>query len=78
MNLTILINDTYEEEKALYDEEKKIIIAKGDYYHDKINEHIDGIIAGIIYCGIEVKVNRKTIKPKDKLFKACEFYYCKD
>lgn len=78
MNLTILTNGTHEEEKALYDNDKKEIIIHGDYYHDKIDERIEGIITGIKYCNIEVNVSKLIIYPLDKLFKKYHFYNNKD
>ena len=74
MKLTILTNSTYEEEKGLYDNYKNILIVKGDYYHDKIDEIIKGIVQGIEYCGIEVNLNKLTIYPKDELFNKYNFY----
>ncbi|QJI52421.1 hypothetical protein [Psychrobacillus phage Perkons] len=47
MNFIIYINDTFEEEKALYDLDKKEVILKGDYYHDKIDYQIMGYLLAL-------------------------------
>jgi hypothetical protein len=74
MNLTILINGTSEDEKGLYDNDKEMLIVKGDYYHIKIDDRIEGIIQGIEYCGIEVNLNKLTIYPTNELFNKYNFY----
>ncbi len=53
------INGTLEDEAALYNVGNNEIVIKGDDYHDKIYEKIDGIIQGIEYVGIEVAVEEK-------------------
>ena len=73
MKLLILTNSTFEEEKALYDEERKQLIAHGDYYHDKIDNLIEGIIMGIEYLGHKPKIEEREISPEDALFKICYF-----
>lgn len=78
MNLTKYYNGTYEEEAALYNEDTKEVITHGDYYHDKIDEYIKGIIRGIKYCNIDVNLQEKTIMPRNKLFKICGFNNNKD
>jgi hypothetical protein len=42
MKLVIFANKHYEEEKALMDLDKKEVLLKGDYYHDKIDNVIEG------------------------------------
>ena len=44
MNLVIYINETYEEEQALYDIDNQKVLLKGDYYHDKISAKISGYL----------------------------------
>ena len=73
MNLTIYINDTFEEEKALLDSNNKILLM-GDYYHNKIDELIKGLILGLQYCGNEVKVDNIRITPEDLMFDIIGFY----
>ena len=52
--LIIYINETFEEEKALVDLATMKTLEKGDYYHDKINQTIDGFIEGLEFAGIMV------------------------
>lgn len=42
-------------EKALLDGEGRSVIS-GDYYHDKINEKIDGFFVGLDYAGVKYRV----------------------
>jgi hypothetical protein len=73
MNLTILTNGTFEEQKALYNNDEKQVLITGDYYHDKIDEYITGFIAGLQYCGNKVILNEKTIYSNNELFIVCNF-----
>ena len=68
------INGTFEDEMALYNVSNNEIVIKGDDYHDKIYEKIDGIIQGIEYVGIEVAVERKIIYPDNEMFNVLDFY----
>ena len=68
------INGTLENEAALYNVDNNEIVIKGDDYHDKIYETIDGIIQGIEYIGIEVAVEEKIIYPGNEMFTVLEFY----
>ena len=68
------INGTLEDEAALYDVNNNEIVIKGDDYHDKIYEKIDGIIQGIEYVGIEVAVEEKIIYPDNEMFNVLDFY----
>lgn|GEM_PF-2409617 len=74
LDLMICINGTFEEEKALINKENDEILCKGDYYHDKIDEKIEGFIKGLNYCGYEVIVNEETINPDNELFDSLEFW----
>ncbi|MGV4321192.1 hypothetical protein [Bacillus mojavensis] len=47
MNLIIYVNDNFEEEKALFDLESKKALLTGDYYHDKIDERIEGYLEAL-------------------------------
>lgn len=47
MKLVIYTNSNFEEEKALFDIESKKVILYGDYYHDKIDEKIEGYIKAL-------------------------------
>lgn len=42
-------------EKALVDEYDKTVIS-GDYYHDKIDEKIEGFLLGLDYAGFKYSV----------------------
>ena len=68
------INGTLEDEAALYDVNNNEIVIKGDDYHDKIYEKIDGIIQGIEYVGIEVAVEEKIIYSDNEMFNVLDFY----
>ena len=68
------INGTLEDEAALYNVDNNEIVMKGDYYHDKIYEKIDGIIQGIEYIGMEVVVKEKIIYPDNEMFNVLDFY----
>ena len=68
------INGTLEDEAALYSVSNNEIVIKGDGYHDKIYEKIDGIIQGIEYVGIEVAVEVKIIYPNNEMFNVLGFY----
>jgi DNA-binding LacI/PurR family transcriptional regulator len=47
MELIIYVNEKFEDERALFDLDKKKIILKGDYYHDKISEKIEGYLKAL-------------------------------
>ena len=68
------VNGTFEDEVALYDVGNNEIVIKGDDYHDKIYEKIDGIIQGIEYVDIEVTVEEKIIYPDNEMFNVLDFY----
>lgn len=68
------INGTLEDEAALYDVDNNEIVIKGDYYHNRIYDKIDGIIQGIEYVGIEVAVEEKIIYPDNEMFNVLDFY----
>ena len=74
MNLVIYINDNYEEEKALYDLDRKKVIIKGDYYHDKIDYLISGYLMGKDISKDNVKDIYVNDNHDPKLFKELEFY----
>lgn len=41
--------------------EGKKRITRGDYYHDKIDQYIDGFLDGLRYMNVQVVVTRKKI-----------------
>ena len=75
MKLQILINSTYNDEKALINADTKEIIVKGDYYHDKINEYIEGFLHGLRFTNIEYELLEELeVTPDMELFNICDFY----
>ena len=75
MKLQKIINSTFEEESALINVDTNEVIASGDYYHDKINEYIEGILYGFDYVGIKYeKLESIFVTPDMELFNICEFY----
>ena len=72
MNLVIYINDTHEEEKALYDLDRGKIVLKGDYYHDKIDYLISGYLMGKDID--EDSIEEIYINSYHELFEELEFY----
>lgn len=77
MRLKILINDTNEEERALVNIDTKEVILRGDYYHDRIDERIDGFLYGLRYVGIKYnRLDNQHILPKQGMFKVCDFIDC--
>ena len=89
MILQVITNATMEDERALVDVSNKIpkLICRGDYYHDKIDEYIEGFLFCLDYNKIKYeKLNGIAIKLTDKetyygdnaiineeLFGICEF-----
>lgn len=68
-------NGSFEEEAALINVETNEVIVKGDYYHDKIDEYIDGFLYGLSYSGIDYQeIDEITVDPKTELFELCDFY----
>lgn len=75
MRLKICVNDTFEEEKALVDLNSKSVLLRGDYYHDKIDEKIEGFLLGLDYCKIEYELlEDQNITPNMEIFQECDFY----
>ena len=68
------INLTFEDESALYDETRGVIVKKGDSYHDKMNEWIEGFLGGIRYLSEEYDVQLFGINPSDDMFEKLDFY----
>jgi hypothetical protein len=52
--ITIVTNIEFEEEKKLVVDGEEII--RGDYYHDKISQMIDGFLMAFDYLGIPYEV----------------------
>jgi hypothetical protein len=74
MKIEVYTNGSYDDtEMALVIDD--VIVAKGDYYHDKISDFIDGFIEGIEFASPEkITVDYKTIKTDDPMFKYLDFY----
>ena len=49
------------------------VVYFGDYYHEKAQQHIEGIIEGIKWCGNTVKVEYEDIDDTHPLFDQCGF-----
>lgn len=74
MKIQKIINGTFEDEIALINTDTNELLLKGDSYHDKIEEQIEGFLLGLLYCNFKYRlIKNKTINPKDKLFDICEF-----
>jgi len=72
MTLTIYTNAHYEDEKALCDGDE--IIIKGDTYHDKIVQWIDGFLKGLGYADAEFKVEEEIINSTHTMYETLDFY----
>jgi hypothetical protein len=72
VKLVIYINDSFEEEKALYDLDNKRVILKGDDYHDKINYIIEGYLFAMEIDKDDVE--EVWIDTDHELFKELDFY----
>ena len=75
MKLRILVNETYDEAKALYNETTNEILLTGDSYHDKIDEYIEGFLKGLQYTNTEYELDdeEEYITPNNELFNKCNF-----
>lgn len=75
LRLQKITNETFEEESALINVDTKELIVKGDYYHDKIDEYIDGIFFGLNYANIACeRLPDISVNPSMELFKICDLY----
>jgi hypothetical protein len=60
--------------KALVNEDTKILIFNGDYYHDKITERIEGFLYGLKYSEVKYELlETKVIKNRSKMYSICGF-----
>lgn len=75
MKLIIYVNEHFEEEKALVDIDKKEVLLKGDWYHDKIDVLIEGYLNALIGFNIYTEeVDTEYIDSKHELYDYLEFY----
>lgn len=75
MRLIIFTNSHFEEEKALVNLDTKEVIIKGDYYHDKIDERIEGYLAALQDFNIyKDEPKEKKIDSKHEMYEKLEFY----
>lgn len=75
MNLIIYINSHFEEEKALYDLDKNEALLKGDQYHDKIYEKIEGYLKALQDFNVyEKSVAEEYIDSNHEFYQQLSFY----
>lgn len=72
--LKVYINETFEEEKALVDLATMETLEKGDYYHNKIDTRIEGLLKGLQIAGVHYNVTEETINPEHPMFDKLGFY----
>lgn len=73
---TIYYNEYFEEEVALFIDGK--LVVRGDEYHDKVSEFIDGVLFGIELCGHTVMKASQSINSSNEMFARCEFEVCEE
>lgn len=75
LNLLKVINKNNEEKALLYDYETDTpyIILTGDYYHNKIDEQIEGFITALRFLKIDCEIKEIEINSNDPLFEICYF-----
>ena len=72
----IYFNEYFDEEAALFIDGK--LVVRGDEYHDKISEFIDGVLFGIELCGHTVEKEAQSIDSSNDMFALCEFEVCEE
>lgn len=74
MNLVIYINEHFEDARALFDLDKGEAILSGDYYHDKIDERIEGYLQALADHNIHTEdVEDIWIDETHEHFRECNF-----
>lgn len=74
MNLVIYVNENFEDERALFDKDKEKVMLKGDEYHDKIDEKIEGYLQALADFAIyQEKVETEYIDESNSLYKTIGF-----
>lgn len=62
MNIKYYVNEEFDEEKALVEIKEdgtEQLIMKGDYYHDKIDQRMEGFLEALDYLEIEYSGNEE-------------------
>ncbi|MEC0031125.1 hypothetical protein CON01_00810 [Bacillus thuringiensis] len=72
MKLVIYVNENFEEEKALFDLEKKEVLLQGDYYHDKIDAKIEGYLLALDIDSDDIA--HEEVDSSHEHFKLLDFY----
>ena len=72
MELIVYTNSTFTEQQALSVD--GAVVLKGDYYHDKITDKINGFIACLDCLKIPFTLSDIYLCPTDDLFAQIEFY----
>lgn len=71
VNANIYYNEYFDEEVALFIDGEFVV--RGDEYHDKINDFIDGVLFGVELCGHIVEKDTQSINSDNEMFAQCEF-----
>lgn len=75
MDLIIYVNSNFEEEKALFDREENKVILLGDYYHNKIDEMIEGYLKALKDFNIyNKKIKEEYIDDSHEHYQLIGFY----
>jgi hypothetical protein len=75
MRLVIYINEHSEDSRALFDLDKGEVLLSGDYYHDKIDEMIQGYLCALSDHNIYKEEPEDIwIDNTHEHFKECDFY----
>lgn len=75
MKLVIYVNEHAEDERALFDKNEGKIIMKGDYYHDKIDQRIEGYLEALSDFSIyKEEVGAEYIDESHELYEKIGFY----
>ena len=77
MRKYIKLNGADDCDSALYEylDGKLVLVVSGDYYHDKIDEFIDGFFRGLHHCDVKYDVWTTHVSNYDEEFSdmICEF-----
>lgn len=73
LKLLKVFNEEYEDEMALIDTQHDCIILKGDYYHNKIFEQVEGFFVALDYLNINYELKEEIVNKNHELFEFCGF-----